>query len=228
MTIQQAADAVDARLAEDQDPEDAQGTPPEQAPPAAPAVPASSKPPVDVRQLQKHATQSLQKWGVVADALGLEKDTPVDVLRAHLEERLEAASRGAGEDEEVDPAAIRRIRSLENREWKAEESIYGEMAIHAPILLREGQGEEGHGTRGPDGRVRCGGAGIRRLAGPARSRRGARGRRGTTGPVPTGGAHRPTNDGPAEVRAGHGPTRARTGAAGLPAEPASGAPTLKG
>ena len=131
MTIQQAADAVNARLAEDQDPGDAEGTPEEQAPAAPPAVPASSKPPVDVRQLQKHATQSLQKWGVVADALGLEKDTPVDVLRAHLEERLEAASRGAGEDEEVDPAAIRRIRSLENREWKAEESIYGEMAIHA-------------------------------------------------------------------------------------------------
>lgn len=117
--------ALDAPETADSDLEG--GTPQEQAPAQAPAATAP-RVSVDVPRLQREYTQVNQRWSEVAKALDLPKDTPVDVVISRLAE-IQAPR---GEDEAVlDPDQVRRQKSLENREWAAEQAIYGETAIHA-------------------------------------------------------------------------------------------------
>jgi len=106
----------------------AAGTPPEQATRDAAGAPPRVPPAVDVPTLQRAYTQKSQSWAAVTKALGLEKDTPVDVVTARLAELQ--APRGV-DDEPLDPDTTRRVLALENREWNAEVAIYGEPAQHA-------------------------------------------------------------------------------------------------
>jgi hypothetical protein len=123
--------ALDAQETQDSDLEG--GTPQEQPAPQAPAA-TSSKVPVDVPRLQSEYTKVSQRWSEVARALDLPKDTPVDVVISRLAE----LQTPRGEDDAVmDPETLRRQRTLESREWAAEQAIYGETAIHAQTFYEK-------------------------------------------------------------------------------------------
>lgn len=118
--------APDAQDAADSDLEG--GTPQEQPTAQAPVATARTPIPVDVPRLQREYTQANQRWAEVTRSLGLPKDTPTDVVAARLAE----LQTPRGEDDgPLDPEAIKRLRSLENREWAAEQSMYGDTALFA-------------------------------------------------------------------------------------------------